>query len=181
MKDVDGASPTNVVRVNFKDRITAGESVIADRLQAKLDLEKFELCGRWISHGTICLLFDARDIAVLVPNEFKQRGDLRLNFCFRFHIPDFNFNENGIWATLSFDSGEFFCMVPWRFVYGMQSQELKQGAVWFDNFPKDYDHVEVFGFSKEIADIESAQAVGGIGPSLSDPATVVEYDFSKKP
>jgi hypothetical protein len=82
--------------------------------------------------------------------EFITRGDLRLNFCYDFHIPDFNFNEVGVWATLSFDSGEYFCMIPWEHVYGLQSAKLHQGAVWFESFPEDYDQLEVLGFSPEM-------------------------------
>ncbi len=149
MQNPDDMLGENVISIDFKDRKASFKSALSCDLQARLDKEKYELCAQWLTGGTVCLLFDARSERVKVPAGFKGLGDLRLNFCYSFQLPDFNLNENGIWGTLSFNTGVFFCMVPWQVVYGMQSAELKQGAVWFDNFPKDYDQIDVLGFDEK--------------------------------
>lgn len=133
----------NVVRVDFRERSRLKPEPVAS------SKDKQELFSEWIGHGTVSVLFDARKSDVKVPLEFSRQGDLRLNFSYDFHVADFNFNQVGIWATLSFDSGEHFCMVPWTSVYGMQSIRINQGAVWFEDFPKDYDQEDVLGFSEQ--------------------------------
>jgi hypothetical protein len=130
----------NVVRVNFRER--------KPTLDQKLNDNKYQLFSDWIQHGTVLILFDARKPDVKVPVEFSKEGDLRLNFSYDFQIADFNFNQVGVWATLAFDSGEHFCMIPWTSIYGMQSAKLNQGIVWFESFPSDYDQEEVLGFSE---------------------------------
>lgn len=135
----------NVVRVDFIGR--SKSKLVQDET---LSEKKREIFSSWLKNGTVCLLFDARKEDVKVPLEFSNQGDLRLNFSYNFDVPDFNFNQVGVWATLSFDSGEHFCMVPWTSIYGMQSSELNQGAVWFESFPKDYDQEEVLGFTESM-------------------------------
>jgi hypothetical protein len=71
-----------------------------------------------------------------VPLEFSKESNLVLNFCYSFRVPDFNFNDVGIWATLSFESGDHFCMVPWNSIFGLQSSTLAQSASWFKDFSK---------------------------------------------
>lgn len=135
----------NVVRVDFRER---GKKALMG--EPALNAKKYELFNEWLQHGTVCVLFDARLADVKVPLEFSTQGDLRLNFSYEFQIPDFNLNQVGVWATLSFDSGEHFCMVPWSSIYGMQCEKLNEGAVWFESFPKDYDQEEVLGFSENV-------------------------------
>lgn len=168
----------NVVRVDFCKKKSL-KSYRASDLQEMLDQNKYELFREWLEIGAVCVLFDARLPAVKVPPEFKEKGDLRLNFCHDFQIVDFNFNKKAVFGTLSFDSGEFFCLVPWESVFGIQSAKLHKGAVWFEDFPRDYDQVEVLGFNESMC-------LGDAGPdetiSVPEPMmnNVIELDFSKK-
>lgn len=177
MRNDSDAKKNNVVEVDFKN---ASQKLRLDNLQRELNEKKRELFERWLAHGTVSVLFDARSKAVKVPNDFKHRGDLRLNFCYQFHVPDFSFNADAVWGTLSFDTGEFFCLVPWETVFGMQSGELNQGAVWFENFPSGYDQIDVLGFSEDMC-----QGIpDGLEPTSALKATlvadIVPLDFSKK-
>lgn len=148
-----GKTPTNVVEVDFKARAAAPSSPSVLEIDGDdANHKKWSLFLEWISLGTVTVLFDARHEKAKVPAEFASRGDLRLNFSHDFMVPDFNSNHSGVWATLSFDSGEFFCMVPWHAVYGMQSAKAAQGAVWFESFPEDLDQVAVLGFSEEMCE-----------------------------
>lgn len=169
----DAEKHTNVIAVDFKGRL--GKHARA-RAVDELDDKKRELFEKWLAVGTVCVLFDARKKDVAVPEEFKDRGDLRLNFCRNFFVPDFNYNELAVWGSLSFDNGEFFCKVPWKWVYGIQSAKLNQGAVWFESFPSDYDQVNVLGFSEEMCDPVPA-IVDGEDDDICE--NVIALDFSK--
>ncbi|MCA9507174.1 MAG: hypothetical protein KC505_01985 [Myxococcales bacterium] len=137
---------SNVVEFPLsKERVKKGQETSACVLNRK----KRALFAEWLEHGTVMVLFDARASEVKVPTEFSVQGSLRLNFCYDFHVPDFSFNEYGVWATLSFDSGEHFCMVPWASVYGIQSTTLKSDAIWFEHFPADLQPELVLGMTKE--------------------------------
>lgn len=170
-KDTDKKA-SNVIAVDFKNR---GEKRKRRPAVHEIDEKKRELFEKWLSVGTVCVLFDARRSEVVVPPEFKDRGDLRLNFCRNFFVPDFNFNEIAVWGSLAFDSGDFFCRVPWKWIYGIQSAKLSQGAVWFESFPNDLDQVQVLGFSEDMCDPVPAVLEEDDAPKEN----VIALDFSK--
>ena len=178
MQDCDDASnitKDNVVRVDF-------EKSALNLEQKLLSEKKRQLFEKWLSHGIVTLLLDARADSVKVPPAFKQEGDLRLNFSHGFRLSDFNFDNTAVWATLSFEGGGFLCHVPWTSVYGLQSAALNQGAVWFMDFPADYDQAEVLGLSESedasdlVEDIEDLEDM----PDVVSSSNVIEYDFTSK-
>lgn len=171
---------TNVVRVDFGGRSAMVSDSSLTPAMRILNEKKRALFEQWLALGTVCVLFDARLQGVRVPDEFSQQGDLRLNFCHNFNLPDFNFNEAGVWGSLSFDSGEFFCQVSWTSVYGLQSIKMKQGAVWFESFPADYDQVKVLGFSEEMCETLTASVAEADELDTTMTSNVIELDFSRK-
>lgn len=139
----------NVVHVNFSHKDNKANHSCS-KPKHNLAEDKLALFAQWVMKGTVCVLLDARCDNVKVPLAYKNQGDLRLNFSYQFHIADFNFNQNAVFATLSFDSGEFFCFIPWDAVYAIQSSTLNDIYVWINSFPADYDFKNVLGISKEI-------------------------------
>lgn len=173
-KDINDLN--NVVAIDFSKR-KVQKPLLSSPEERALNEKKRALFDKWLSYGCVSVLFDARAANVKVPKEFSDRGDLRLNFSYDFLVPDFSFNEVSTWATLSFDSGEFFCSVPWTAVYGLQSEKLHQGAVWFDSFPKDYDQVKVLGFSEDMCE-ELSLPPENLSAQAEDIDNVVELKFS---
>lgn len=168
----------NVVAIDFSRKKTT-PVLLASPEERALNEKKRVLFDKWLAFGCVSVLFDARADNVKVPKEFADRGDLRLNFSYDFMVPDFGFNDVCVWATLSFDSGEFFCSVPWNTVYGLQSEKLHQGAVWFDSFPEDYDQVKVLGFSEDMCEeLGNPLAALADEPEAVDASNVVELKFS---
>lgn len=114
-----------------------------------LNEKKRHLFEQWVKQGIVSVVLDARTAGVKAPPAFLGQPELVLNFSYDFHVPDFNFNEAGVWATLSFDDGDHFCMVPWQSVMALHSVALKQGARWFADFASessediDLSHEEV--------------------------------------
>ncbi|MFT6398151.1 MAG: stringent starvation protein B [Bradymonadia bacterium] len=137
----------NVVRVDFKtkryvddDRPVEPEVVpepeqAEENAEAAPDSEKFERFTSMIEDGLVLLTFDTRTDGVSVPEQFAGTPQLHLSFSFAFHIDDFEFDEKGLRATLSFGSGDHTCQIPWESVYGMQSRERKERVVFPDSFP----------------------------------------------
>ncbi len=141
--------PDNVLSMSSVKKHEPGVLSAEQRL---VNNNKKGLFSEWLTQGIVSVLLDARSNGVKVPPEFAEHGDLRLNFSYNFHVPDFNFNELGVWGSMSFDSGEFFCYLPWPAVYGIQSAVLNQGAVWFDDFPEDYDQEDVLGINEQACE-----------------------------
>lgn len=175
MRDFTDAPKNNVVRVDFEKGSSSGLGQALSPQQKLLSEKKRHLFEQWLSKGTVSVLLDARCPGVKVPEIFSKQGDLRLNFCYEFHVPDFSFNDTAVWGTLSFDAGDFFCQVPWTSVYGLQSAILNQGAAWFDDFPSDLDQSEVLGISEEACEIFEEELVES---ELKN--NVIEFDFASK-
>lgn len=174
----NGDNLTNVVKVDFKSRTLALDNMSLSHETKEQNEKKWILFDKWLCEGTVSVLFDARLKGVKVPGEFKNRGDLRLNFSHDFMVPDFNANEFGVWATLSFESGEFFCMVPWTSVYGLQSLKVNQGAVWFESFPSDLDQMMVLGFSEEMCQTLTNDEELAF-PSARDNVVLLDFSSAK--
>jgi len=97
-------------------------------------LEVFE---NYLEHGIVTLSFDSRNTLVHVPAGLKGKPQLSLNFSLRFGIEDFEYDVEGVRATLSFGGQGYFCSIPWEAVYVIRSKPLGQVRVFEDNVPLD--------------------------------------------
>jgi hypothetical protein len=91
--------------------------------------EKLEAFKEGLDKGVIMITLDATRQGVSVPSQFSRSTHLSLNYSYRYNLPDFAFDEEGVSATLSFDEGYFYCLVPWEAVYRIGDR------VWPDDFP----------------------------------------------
>lgn len=82
-----------------------------------------------LEKGVVMVHLDATRPGVSVPSAYAKNPILGLNFSYKYNLPDFAFDEEGVSATLSFDEGYFYCLVPWESVYRIGDQ------VWPDDFP----------------------------------------------
>lgn len=158
MPEFDDKSANNVLVVDFE----RGLAKAKEGGNRALNEKKRHLFQTWIAKGTVSVFLDSRIKGVKVPESFMGCPELILNFSYDFHIPDFNFNDVGVWATLSFDEGEFFCIVPWHSVLGMQSAVLLKAARWFVDFEA------------------SEQSEKKPASSQAAKAKVIEIDFNSK-
>lgn len=128
MAEFNDSPASNVVVVDF-DRAPLKKSPQGAEMSSVND-DKRQLFQEYLKKGVVSVLLDATAAGVKVPLDYAKERNLILNFAYDFHVPDFNFNDVGIWATLSFSSGEHFCMVPWDSVLGMYCETLAHN---FDN------------------------------------------------
>ncbi len=82
---------------------------------------------RMIDQGLTSVLVNSWVQGVSLPRELMNQARLLLNWSYRFHLPDFAFDEAGIRGTLSFASGDHYVKLPWASIYVMF---LKNGDSW---------------------------------------------------
>lgn len=138
----------NVVRVDFRrktyvddDRPVAPPEEVPTpepaqpSASAAEDSGKKERFAEMIDAGLVMVTFDTRADGVSVPEQFTGTPQLHLSFSYRFQVEDFEYDDDGIRATLSFDAGDHLCIVPWDAVYALQSRELSEKVVFPASFP----------------------------------------------
>lgn len=91
--------------------------------------EKLEAFKQGLEQGIIMITLDATQDKVSVPSQFSKSVHLSLNYSYQYQLPDFAFDEEGVSATLSFDEGYFYCLVPWEAVYRIGTQ------IWPEDLP----------------------------------------------
>ncbi len=76
-------------------------------------------------------------LGVRVPSNFRHERILRLNFSYRFGIADFQVDERGVRASLSFAGVQQFCDIPWGAVVALSSEVTDEIYVWVEDFSLD--------------------------------------------
>ena len=143
--DDDNSPADNVVRVDFSSRKPKAKAAPpSQRVQppASTELsperpEKLRQFARLIEKGMVMVTVDARLPEVRVPTRFVGELQLNLNFSHRFGLDDFNYDDVGVRASLSFGGTPFLCDLPWSAVYGMTSQVDAERLLWPDSFPRE--------------------------------------------
>ena len=88
-----------------------------------------------LERGVTMVHLDARRPGVVVPAQFAQDAHLRLNFSYRYSIPDLEIGDERVSATLSFGGRPFRCVVPWSAVFGITSHVTGDVQVWPEDVP----------------------------------------------
>ena len=103
-----------------KISIPQAESVV-DVLINPSDLRRIkrEVFESSLEKGVTSLHLDATVQGTRVPEHLSGQRNLVLNYSYRYQIPDFDFNDEGVIASLSFKGVQFQCVVPWDAVFGI--------------------------------------------------------------
>lgn len=104
----------------------------------QMRIAKKEFFSRALQGGIASLYLDPRVQGVTVPDRFRGSPTLVLNYSYRYHIADFNFDDEKVVASLSFGGMPFQCIVPWDAVIGIGNQ----GESTFYSFVPDLQHPE---------------------------------------
>lgn len=89
----------------------------------------------FLERGVAMVHLDARREGVAVPQQHAQDPHLRLNLSYRYRIPDFEVDDAGVRATLSFGGRAFHCVLPWEAIFGVTSAASGDGQVWPEDLP----------------------------------------------
>lgn len=87
--------------------------------------EKLNCFKQSLEKGVASLYIDSRVVGVKVPENLLGQQSLVLNYSYNYHIPDFNFDENGVTASLSFQRVPYLCYIPWIAVFGIANHSDK--------------------------------------------------------
>jgi len=137
------ASVDNLVRVDFGARRLKPAPPPTARPPSSTELgtdrpEKLRQFARLIERGQVMLTLDPRVDNARVPAQFSSELQLNLNFSHRFGLDDFDYDDEGVRASLSFGGKPFFCDIPWTAVYGMTSHvDGEERLMWPDSFPRE--------------------------------------------
>lgn len=120
----------NVIRVDFggprsqpePDEIEA-EGPGPSGIVSGTGEEKHRIFADLLEEGTVMLTLDARRDGVVLPDQFADQFRLNLNFDHLFGIPDFDYDDDGVRASLSFGGVDRWCDIPWSAVYMMRGVE----------------------------------------------------------
>jgi len=91
----------------------------------------------FIDLGVVTVTVDTRVPGVSVPASLAGQPNLLLNFSYRYHIPDFAYDDDGVRATLGFDDGDFMCVLPWASIYMMVSNATRETFIAPEHFPEE--------------------------------------------
>ncbi len=137
----------NVIRVNFGGPAAAEPEEPSE--PRPTDPEKLALFSDMVDEGTVLVTIDARRPDVVVPPQFKDELRLNLNFCHMFGIPDFDYDEFGVRASLSFGGVDQWCDIPWDAVYMLRSHVENDAMLFPDSVPP-----EMLAFVRPLEGVE---------------------------
>lgn len=97
---------------------------------------KKDVARALLLRGSIFLHLDPRVDGVSVPVYLAKQPQLILQIGLDMPtpIPDLRVDDRGVYGTLSFNRSPFHCMVPWRAVFAMQSDEGRM-MLWPESLP----------------------------------------------
>lgn len=90
-----------------------------------------------LQDGITSLHLDARHPGVRVPPWLRDRGWLVLNYSYRYNIADFDFDDDEVFASLSFGGRPYPCRVPWSAVFGISDAGRDRLWIWPALVPAD--------------------------------------------
>ena len=100
--------------------------------------DKKQLIETFLAHGTVMIFIDTRIANVRVPTEYQGHAQLPINLDYTFNIPDLTIHSDRIEATLQFfHSMSFFCVFPFKSIYGMRSEINNHMIIFPEDVPKD--------------------------------------------
>lgn len=114
-RDAPCEQPTPSTGVSTEQKPEEVHTITVEQLRQV----KMGFFSRALQGGIASVYLDPRVSGVRVPDNFKGQELLVLNYSYRYHIADFNFDDNCIVASLSFSGYPFQCVVPWDAIMGI--------------------------------------------------------------
>ena len=138
--DSDTSATDNVVSVDFKAPSKPKRPPLSEK-DKRRNREKLDVFKQLVEQGMVMVVMDSRKPDVQVPPRFADDHQLRLNFSLKFYIDDFEYDDYGVRASLSFNKVPYYCDIPWHAVYALNSQAVEQGVMWPDDVPDELQNM----------------------------------------
>ncbi len=145
--------------------------------------EKREYFALQLGAGVASLHLDPRCPGVQVPQRFAEQEWLILNYSFRYGLHDFAFDDDAVFASLSFAGQPFPCRVPWKAVFAITDEARTEGRIWEDDLPEEMRLILAQGVAKAEEDSTATAApLPELAAAASRPRLrVVRADASAAP
>ncbi len=95
---------------------------------------KVEYFRTMLETGVAALFLDPRKPDVQVPLEFRGSPWMVLNYSHKFGLRDFEIDDGGVFASLSFNTRDFPCQVPWSAVFAVTNL----ARIWPEAAPTEF-------------------------------------------
>ncbi len=108
------------------------------RVGLQFDNSKCAVAEALLEEASIFIHLDPRHRAVRVPGWLRSGPQLvlQVGYSMAIPIPDLRVDEDGIFATLSFQRSPFTCWIPWEAVFAVVSDDGK-GMMWPEDLPEE--------------------------------------------
>ena len=124
-------SEDNVIRVDFS-RKTASPNDSPPKIgdsKAK-NQEKMDKFTCAIKEGAVSVVFQGSAQDISIPNYLRSQSTVSFKFSYDFGLKDFEFNNDGISASLQFKEGYHFCSVSWDSIFAMRNESTGEEFFW---------------------------------------------------
>jgi hypothetical protein len=98
--------------------------------------DKEQVAFQILRKGQLFVQLDPRHPEVIVPPWFRYQAQLTLCVGYNIEpdIPNLVINSIGIGGTLTFGGMQFYCLMPWEAIFGLNDEE-GVGLVWPESTP----------------------------------------------
>lgn len=105
-------------------------------LPCNSEISHYKVAEKLLEEG-VTMVRILRDRPGVALPDFLNTPIVNLNFSYRYGIDDFEVDERGIRASLSFRGVPHFCDIPWTAVCAIMSEKTDQIFVWLNVFEKE--------------------------------------------
>ena len=100
------------------------------------EISHYKVAEKLLESGVTMVRIIRNRPGVQLP-EFLNTPIVNLNFSYRYGISDFEVDDKGIRASLSFKGVPHFCDIPWSAICAILSEVTDELFVWINVFHKD--------------------------------------------
>jgi len=128
---------------------------------------KKEALTAFLDKGMTMVHLDARRNGVIVPAQFSNQQELRLNLSYRFSGTEMSIDDSYLEATLTFTGVPFRCRIPMMAIYALTSHVTGAGLVFPESLPEEilseleHEFQPVQRMDETMSMPKSARAWGG--------------------
>lgn len=121
-----------IFTVDFKNKKLVSKKVIEkeDVLPDQVNLDKLQYFSQLINDGMTLVEFNTKHAGIQIPTYLTNAPIASLNWSYRFKVPDFAFDEDGVKGTLSFNGQLCFTYLPWASVLKISLPDGQRAREW---------------------------------------------------
>ena len=143
---------------------------------------KKEVLLNLLEKTSVLLHLDARQDTVLVPKHLKANPQLILQLGLNLAVPirDLDVGEEDVRCTLSFSRSPFYCVIPYRAVFAMVSEDGGKAMVWPEDVPPEVARAAE-AEARKLGLLEAVPSAEGDDAAAASPGSQPDEPPSRQP